>query len=74
MCSVWMCVVGVLVGVFALAFLWLVFILAGLRVGCAWLVDGSSFLWVCWLVVWRVLLGVRIFLELVMLHSFLWRV
>ena len=61
MCSVWMCVVGVLVGVFALAFLWLVFILAGLRVGCAWLVDGSAFLWVCWLVVWRVLLGVRIF-------------
>ena len=67
--------VGVLVGVFALAFLWLVFILAGLRVGCAWLVDGSSFLWVCWLVVWRVLLGVRIFLELFeLLHRFLWRV
>ena len=67
--------VGVLVGVFALAFLWLVFILAGLRVGCAWLVDGVPFLWVCcWLVVWRVFVHAH-FLELFeLLHRFLWRV
>ena len=49
--------VGVLVGVFALAFLWLVFILAGLRVGCAWLVDGVLFCgcvvgWLCGVCFW----------------------
>ena len=52
-----MCVVGVLVGVFALAFLWLVFILAGSDAGCDWLVCSG---WLCmadWMALWGCVVG-----------------